>query len=141
MYSLAAAYNNPATRTTTAHKLFPNQLTTLLVAERSHYTIAPITPSKAAAALPARFASNLARLCSRFLTHSLAPPCDGGFGGVTAPPPVGITASMIVPIIIPMAVKTLTMVMPCSLNNVFSLSPRVESSFKTLFIVSFILFI
>ena len=39
MYSLAAAYNNP---TTTAHKLFPNQLTTLLLAERSHDTIAMI---------------------------------------------------------------------------------------------------
>ena len=140
MYSFAAAYNNPATRTTTAYKLFPNQLTTLPDAERSHDTIDPNTPGKAAAALPARFASNLARLFS-FLTHSLAPPCDGGFDGVAAPPLVGITASTITPIIIPMAVKTLTMVMPCSLNNVLSLSPRVESSFKTLFIVSFILFI
>ena len=92
MYSLAAAYNNPATRTTTAHKLFPNQLTTLPVAERSHDTIDPITPGKAAAALPARFASNLARLCSCFLIHSQAPSCDGGFDGVAAPPLVGITA-------------------------------------------------
>ena len=66
MYSVAAAYNNPATRTTTANKLFPNQLTTLPVAERSHDTIDPIIPGKAAAALPARFASNLARLCSCF---------------------------------------------------------------------------
>ena len=131
MYSLAAAYNNPATRTTTAHKLFPNQLTTLPVAERSHDTIDPITPGKAAAALPARFASNLAR----FLTHSLAPPCDRGFDGGAAPPLVGITTSTITPIIIPMAVKTLSIVMRCSLNNVFSLSPRVESSFKNLFIV------
>ena len=49
MYSLAAAYNNPATRTTTAHKLFPKQLTTLPVAERSHDTIDPITQGKAAA--------------------------------------------------------------------------------------------
>ena len=105
MYSLAAAYNNPATRTTTAHKLFPSQSITLPVAERSHDTIAPITPGKAAAALPARFASNLARLCSCFLTHSLAPPCDGGFHGEAAPT-VGITASTITPIIIPMAVKS-----------------------------------
>ena len=41
----------------------------------------------------------------------------------------------------PIAVKILTIVMPCSLNNVRSLSPSVVSSFKTLFIVSFILFI
>ena len=125
MYSLAAAYNNPATRTTTAHKLFPTQLTTLPVAERSHDTIDtidPITPGKAAAALPARFASNLARLCSCFLTHSFAPSCDGGFDGVAAPPLVRITASTITPIIIPMAVKTLTMVMPCSLNNEHGIS-------------------
>ena len=108
MYSLAAAYNNPATRTTTAHKLFQNQLTTLPVAERSHDTIAPIIPGKAAAALPARFASNLARLCSCFFTHSLTPFCDGGgFGdGVAAP---GIIASTITPIVIPMAVKILTL--------------------------------
>ena len=89
---MAAAYNNPATRTTTAHKLFPNQLTTLPVAERSQDTMDPIIPGKAVAALPARFASNLARLCSYFLTHSLAPSCDGGFDGVAAPPLVGITA-------------------------------------------------
>ena len=67
MYSLAAAYNNPAT-TTRAHKLFPNQLTTLPLAERSHDTIDPIIPGKAAAAFPARFAStcNLARIYSCF---------------------------------------------------------------------------
>ena len=41
----------------------------------------------------------------------------------------------------PIAVRVLTIVMPCSLNNVFSLSRRVVSSFKTLFIVFFILFI
>ena len=103
--------------------MFPNQLTTLLVAERNHDTIAPITPGKAAAALPARFASNLARLCSCFLTHSLAPPWDGGFdcwnNSLNDRPHTNVIA------------QTLTLVMPCSLNNVFSLSPRVESSFKT----------
>ena len=86
MYSFAAAYNNPARRTTRAHKLLPHQLIILPVVERSHNTIDPIIPGKAAAALPARFASNLARLCSCFLTHSLAPSCDGGFDGVAAPP-------------------------------------------------------
>ena len=40
-----------------------------------------------------------------------------------------------------MAVRILTIVMPCSLNNVFSRSRRVVSSFRTLFIVSFILII
>ena len=67
----------------------------------------------------------------------MAPPCDGGFDGGAAPPLVGITASTITPMIIPVTFKTLTMVMPCSLNYVFSLSPRVESSFKTLFIFQF----
>ena len=62
-------------------------------------------------------------------------------GVVPVPQVVGITASTITPIIIPMAVRVLTIVTPCSLNNVFGLSRRVMSSFKTLPIVSFILFI
>ena len=66
---------------------------------------------------------------------------DGGLGGVPVPPVVGITASTIAPLIMPMAVRILTIVMPCSLNNVFSLSRRVVSSFKTVSNVSFILFI
>ena len=76
-----------------------------------------------------------------FLTQSFTPSFDGGLGGVVPPPVVGITAWTITPIIIPMAVRILTTVMPCSLNNVFSRSGRVVSSFRTLFIVSFILFI
>ena len=75
------------------------------------------------------------------LTQSFTPSFDGGLGGVVPPPVVGITAWTITPIIIPMAVRILTIVMPCSLNNVFSRSRRVVSSFRTLFIVSFILFI
>ena len=62
LYSLAAAYNNPATSTTRAHKLLPNQFTTLPVADSSQDTMDPIAPGKAAAAFPARFASNRARL-------------------------------------------------------------------------------
>jgi len=42
---------------------------------------------------------------------------------------VEITTSTITPIIIPIAVKTLTIVIPCSLNKVFILSPSVVSSF------------
>ena len=56
-----------------------------------------------------------------FLTHSLAPPCDG-LGGVPVPPVVGITASTVTPIIMPRVVKILTIVIPCSLNNVFNRS-------------------
>ena len=52
----------------------------------------PITPGRAAAAFPARFASNLARLLSCFLTQSFTPSFDGGLGGVVPPPVVGITA-------------------------------------------------
>ena len=63
-YSLAAIYNKPATATTNAHKVFPNQLTTLPVAERSHNTIDPITPGNAAAVFPPKSASSLQRLCS-----------------------------------------------------------------------------
>ena len=70
IHSLAAAYNNPATSTTRAHRLLPNQFTTLPVADSSQDTMDPITPGKAAAAFPARFASNLARLWSCFLTQS-----------------------------------------------------------------------
>ena len=41
--------------------------------------------------------------------QSLTPPCEDGLGGVEPPVvPLGITASTITPIIIPMAVKTLT---------------------------------
>ena len=69
-------------------------------------------------------------------------PIFDGLGGVERlVVPLGITASTITPIITPMTIKTLTFVMPCSLNNVLNLSQRVVSSFKTLFIVSFILFI
>ena len=142
IHSLAAPYNNPATKTTRAHRLLPNQITILPVADSSQDTMDPITPGKAAAAFPARFASNLARLKSCFLTQPFTPSFDGGLGGVVpVPPVVGITASTITPIIIPMAVRILTIVMHCSLNNVFSLSRRVVSSIKTLSIVSFILFI
>ena len=62
IHSLAAAYNNPATSKTRAHRLLPNQFTTVPVADSSQDTMDPITPGKAAAAFPERFASNLARL-------------------------------------------------------------------------------
>ena len=60
IHSLAAAYNNPATTTTRAHRLLPNRFTTLSVANSSQETMEPMIPGKEAAAFPARFASNLA---------------------------------------------------------------------------------
>ena len=60
---------------------------------------------------------------------------DGGLGGVVPPPVVGITAPTITPIIIPMAVKILTIVMPCSLNNVL-VFPESGVFFQDLFIQS-----
>ena len=79
----------------------------------------------------------------KLLFYPVFTPSFGGSLGGVVPllPVVGITASTITPIIIPIAVRILTIVMPCSLKNVFSLSWRVVSSFKTLSIVSFILFI
>ena len=66
IHSRAATYNKPATATTRAHKLFPNQLTTFPVVESNHDTIAPITPGNAAAAFPAKFASSLPKLLKCF---------------------------------------------------------------------------
>ena len=74
IHSLAATYNKPVPAATRAHQLVPNQFTIFPVAERSHDTIDPITPGNAAAVFPARFASNIPRSCSCFLTHSLTPP-------------------------------------------------------------------
>ena len=69
IYSLAAAYNNPTTKTTKVHKCSPNQLTTLPVVDNNHDTIDPIIPGNAAAAFPARSASNLPRLDNCFLSN------------------------------------------------------------------------
>ena len=71
----------------------------------------------------------LPRLWSCFLIHSLAPPFPGGCGGAAPPPPEtpGI-ARTIVEIVIPMAVRTVAIVIPCSRKRVFIRSARVLSS-------------
>ena len=130
IHSLAATYNKPATAITKAHKLFQNQLSTLFVAEKSHDTIDPITPGNAAAAFPAKSASSWPRLRSWFYPI-FNTTLRWWFGGVEPlMVPLGISASTITPIIIPMAVNTLTNDMPCPLNNALNLSRRVVSSFK-----------
>ena len=58
--------------------------------------------------------------------QSLTSPYDDGLGRVEPfAVPLGRTASTLTSIMIPMVVKTLTIIIPCSLNSVFSLSPRV----------------
>ena len=100
----------------------------------------PIIPGSAAAAFPARLANSLPRLLYCFSIQFFTQSFGGGLCVVDPPPVVGIIASTITPIIIPKAVKTLTIVIPCHLNNVLILLPNVVSSFNTLLIVSFILF-
>ena len=95
------------------------------------------------------FQLNLQEICLKYLIffffffffiHSLTP-CLSKGGGEGPGLEVGITASTITSMIIPMAVKTFIIVIPCSLNNVLNLSPSVVSFLNTLLIVSFILFI
>ena len=58
--------------------------------------------------------------------QSLQSPYDDGLGRFEPlVVPLGRTDSTITPITIPMAVKTLTILIPCSLNSFFSLWPRV----------------
>ena len=113
----------------TAQRLLDSQTAVFPRRDRSQETIELMIPGRAAAALPASLARILPRLWSCFLIHSLAPPFPGGCGGCggAAAPPPGI-ARTIVGIIIPRAVRTDTIVIPCSRKRVFIRSARVLSS-------------
>ncbi|CAG2226223.1 unnamed protein product [Mytilus edulis] len=136
---VTAVNNKLTTKISNAHKLFANQFTTSFVADNNQETIEPIIPGNAAANFPARKDNNFPRFFNCFSIQSCTPPFDGaGEGEREVVPPVN--ASTITPIIIPKAVKTLTIVIPCSLNNVLILSPNVLSSFNILCIVCLNLF-
>ena len=100
-------------------------------------------PGRAAAALPAKLARARPRSCRCFFIHSLTPPLSDGFGagdGVPpAPPPV--TARTRVLIAMPIAVRVLTIVIPCSQKSVRMRSASVVSSWRSRLMVSRILLI
>ena len=73
-----------------------------------------MTPGRAAAALPAKLARARPRVCRCFF-HSFKPLLSGGLGagaGTLPPPPV--SASTMVEIAVPIAVRIDAMVIPCS---------------------------
>ena len=115
---------------------FPNVL-------RSQETIEPMIPGRAAAALPANLARARPRACRCFFTHSLTPSLSDGFGagdGVPpAPPPV--TTRTRVLIAMPIAVRMLATVIPCSQKRVRICSASILSSWRSRLMVSRILLI
>ena len=120
-----------------AHRFLASQPTAASVVFRSQETMEPMMPGKATAAWPANFARTRPRLCRCFLTHSLSPPLSDGAGvgdGVDPPPPV--SARTTVDIAIPIAVRMLAIVMPCSRKSVRMRSASVVSSFRILLNVS-----
>ena len=100
----------------------------------------PMIPGRAAAALPANLARSRPRLFRCFLTHSRRPPLSdgtgGGDGGVTVPPPPPVNARTSVLIAIPIAVRMLTRVTPCSRKRVRTRSASVLSPSRTRVMVS-----
>ena len=112
-------------------------------APRSQETIEPMMPGRAAAALPAKLARARPRACRFFFTHSLTPPLSDGLGagdGVPpAPPPVRARTSVL--IAMPIAVRMLTVVIPCSRKSVRMRSASLSSSWRSRLMVSRIWFI
>ena len=128
---------------TKAHKLSASQVAVFPSASRSQETIEPMMPGWAAAALPAKLARARPRACRCFFTHSLTPPLSDGLGagdGVPpAPPPVRARTSVL--IAMPIAVRMLTIVIPCSRKSVRMRSASLSSSWRSRLMVSRIRFI
>ena len=105
---------------TKAHTLSASQVAAFPNVLRSQETMDPMISGRAAAALPAKLARVRPRACRCFLIHSLTPPLSDGFGagdGTGAlPPPV--TARTRVLIAMPIAVRMLAIVIPCSRKRV-----------------------
>ena len=100
-------------------------------------------PGRAAAALPAKLARARPRACRCLFIHSLTPPLSDGFGagdGTGAlPPPVTAKTRML--IAMPIAVRMLAIVIPCSRKRVPIRSVSVLSSWRSRLMVSRILLI
>ena len=124
---------------TKAHKFsasheaaFPNVL-------KTQETMDPMIPGRAAAALPAKLARARPRACRCFFTHSLTPPLSGRLGagdgtsGVLSPP---VSASTSFEIAMPIAVRMLTIVIPCSRKSVRIRSASVLSSWRSRLMVT-----
>ena len=91
---------------------FPNVL-------KSQETMDLMIPGRAGAALPAKLARACPRACRSFFTHTTPPFSDGpGVGDGTGALPPPVSASTSVEIAMPIAVRMLTMVMPCSFDLV-----------------------
>ena len=103
----------------------------------------PMIPGRAAAALPAKLARARPRACRCFLIHSLTPPLSDGYGASDGVPPAppSVTARTRVLIAMPIAVRMLAIVIPCSRKRVRILSANVLSSWRSRLMVSRILFI
>ena len=82
--------------------------------------IEPMITGRAAAALPAKLARVRPRACRCFLIHSLTPPLSDGFGAGegTGTLPPQVTARTRVLIAMPIAVRMLVIVIPCSRKRV-----------------------
>ena len=89
--------------------------------------------------LTSQFGQDTAKSLERFLAHSRRPPLsDGGGGGVTELPPDAppVRARTRVEIAIPIAVRMLTSVTPCSRKRVRTRSANVVSSWRIWLMVS-----
>ena len=123
---------------TKAHKLSAIQVAVFPSAPRSQETIDPMMPGRATLALPAKLARARPRACRCFFTHSLTPPLSGGLGvgnGTGALPPL-VSASTSVEITMSIAVRMLTIVIPCSRKSVQMRSASVVSSWRSHLMVS-----
>ena len=100
-------------------------------------------PGRAAAALPAKLARACSRACRCFFIHSLTPPLSDGLaaGDGVPPAPSPVRARTRVLITMPIAVRMLTIVIPCSRNRVRIRSASVLSSWRSRLMVSRILLI
>ena len=128
---------------TKAHTLSASQVAAFPNVLKSQETMDPMIPGRAAAALPAKLARACPRACSCFLTDSLTQPLSGGLGagdGVTpASPPVRARTRVL--IAMPIAVRMLTIVIPCSRKSLRMRSASVVSSWRSRLMVSRILLI
>ena len=106
---------------------------------KSQETMDPMIPARAAAALPTNLARARPRACRCFFTHTLTSPFSGGLGagdgtsGILPPP---VSASTSADIAMPIAVRMLTIVIPCSRKSVRIRSASVSSSWRSRLMVS-----